>query len=116
MSFEDLPEPDNMLTSDEEIAALFGVADGEPLMMSDCTLVMVISADGQIMWMSNGQTLNPEMVAKIIAFAMKNGALSSVLAKLKRSQITRSDPPTNGVSASQNTTIPGKNPGNSYNR
>ncbi len=114
MSYSDLPDPENLITTDEEIAALFGVAEGEPLMIADCNLVMVISADGQIIWMANDQALTPEMLAKIIAFAMKTGALKEVLAKLKRHQVTRSDPPSNGVS--QATHMPTKPSGNSHSR
>lgn len=109
MANSSIPDPNQMYTSEEDIAALFGVAEGDALVMSEGSIVLVITAEGQVVWISNGQAIDKEMLAKMIAFMMRHGALKGVIDKLKRSQVSRSDPPqserqsfTNSVISSSN--------------
>lgn len=88
-----LPDPSTMATTEEEIAALFGVQPGESLMLSEGMLLVVITPEGKVVWVANGKELDPEMVAKILALMMKAGVIKGILQKLAKAKITTTSPP-----------------------
>lgn len=88
-----LPDPSAMATTEEEIAALFGVQPGESLMLAEGMLLVVITPEGKVIWVANGKELDPEMVAKILALMMKAGVIKGILHKLAKAKVTTTSPP-----------------------
>lgn len=83
MSKNALPDPHQMATSDEEIAAIFGVQDGEALVLKEGEVLVVLTASGQVIWISKGKELDPEMVAQLIAYLMNVNAIKGLINKYK---------------------------------
>lgn len=99
MSKNALPDPHQMATSDEEIAAIFGVADGEALVLKEGEVLVVLTASGQVIWISKGKELDPEMVAQLIAYLMNVSAIKGLMNKykIKSSIADRIRPKTGGL-------------------
>lgn len=82
-----------LATTEEEIAAIFGVAAGEALVIADGELVIVITADGKVIWKANGKHLDAVQLAKIMAYLMKTGFIKVVQKDQYKSQSSSMDPP-----------------------
>ena len=120
MSKNSLPDPKSMATSEEEIAALFGAAVGEALVLAEGEIVVVLTASGQVIWLANGKELDPEMVAKLISFLMNVANLKSIVNKYKlKSSISEKIRPKNfvdSVSVENPSATPGSKGNKGYSR
>ena len=95
MSKKTLQEPNQMATSEEEIAAIFGVQAGDALVIKAEGIVIVIQ-NGKIMWKSEGLEVTPELIAKIMAYALSTGAVKALMQQLKGKRERELSPPASG--------------------
>ncbi len=83
MSSTVLPDPMQMATSAEDIAAIFG---GEALVIEGAGITLVISSSGEVLWKTEGLEATPEMIAKIIAnlLVFNSSALEAAIKKIRK--------------------------------